>query len=930
LLWIIPGITLVLVWTNQYHHLIWKRTFLGTSGALTYLGAEFGIWFWLQIAYLYTLTIIAAVFLLLEVIQSPKPYNYQAGIVLLGTLFPLAGGFLYLSGAVLPGIDLTPFTFAPTVLLMVWGILRYRLLGILPMAPSMILHELQDGVVVIDNRKRVLYLNNLAEQLLQTTAEMAIGQPIESIQVACQETLQFLIEKKEPYVERVFTLNGQQRYFDIRLFHLSEEEWGSDDTDASHLLIFRDIHQRKLVELNLQRRETIMEALNKASQQFLRTQAWETNIPAFLENFGQAIEVGRTYVFQNYETLDGQIFTSQCYEWTAPGVKSQINDPALRHIPVQDFGLPSWYTELSQKNLVTARVRDLPKEEQTWFLEKGLRSTVIVPIFVDRRWWGFLGLEDYVNERKWIKSELDALQAAAEIFSASEMRARNENTLHRRQRTLHLLHEIVTSALQTSDRKSMAQAIVNNLGNLVNADGCFLSLWDEINEKFTPLAAYGPHSKAYLSLTTEPGEPTLTASALAVGHTLIISDTANTPHLSSRIASLLPFHTVMALPLIAGQKKFGAILLAYIEPHHFQPEEIAIGEQASGLIALTLEKFYAVEDASKRAEESEMLRKAGAAVVSTLRSEEAIDRILEQLSKVIPYDSASVQLLRKNELEIVGGRGWDDPKEVLGLRFPVPSDNPNTVVLETGEPYILTDTLKAHSSFREEGPHGHIRSWLGVPLTVRNQIIGLLAIDSKELNYFTQEHLETVTTFADQVAIALENARLFEEVQNLALTDALTGLYNRRGLFEIGHIEFSRTCRLERPFSVIMIDIDHFKQVNDKYGHPVGDQVLQFLASELISAVRGSDIVGRYGGEEFAIFLSGSDVKAAMELAERIRGTIEKTPFHVEETAINITVSLGGAEYNENNPNLETLVARADQALYVAKHKGRNRVVRGT
>jgi diguanylate cyclase (GGDEF)-like protein len=385
----------------------------------------------------------------------------------------------------------------------------------------------------------------------------------------------------------------------------------------------------------------------------------------------------------------------------------------------------------------------------------------------------------------------------------------------------------------------------------------------------------------------------------------------------------------MALPLISGQKKLGAMLLAYADSHQFRSEEISIGEQAAGLIALTLEKFYAVEDASKRAEESEILRKAGAVVASTLRSEEAIDRILEQLSLVIPYDSASVQLLRENELEIVGGRGWDNPKEVLGLRFPIPGDNPNTIVIQTGKPHILNDAVQDHASFREAGPHTHIRSWLGVPMIVRGEVIGLLAIDSTELKYFTSEHVNTVTTFADQVAIALENARLFEDVQNLALTDPLTGLYNRRGLFEIGHIEFTRTHRLERPFSAIMIDIDHFKLVNDEYGHPVGDQVLQFLASELHSTVRGSDIVGRYGGEEFAIFLSGSDGKAAMDLAKRLRTTIENTPFHVVDQEIKLTISLGVAEHNENSPNLETLVARADQALYVAKHKGRNRAVLG-
>lgn len=1105
LIWIIPVITVILTWAVPTQSLIWRKISIGFSGPLSYLVIDFGIWMWLYVAYSYMLILLGSIFLFLEVLHSPKPYNIQAGVVLLGTLFPWVGSFLYLSNAVLPGIDLTPFTFIPAVLLMAWGSLRYHLSGILPMAPAMILQEVQDGIAVIDIRKRLLYLNHIAELLLQTSVEDAIGQPIESVQASCRETVERLIEQRMPFEEREFVLNGQKRFFDIRAFPLTSKSWGMNNPDASHLIIFRDIHERKQVELNLERREAIMAALNQTSQQFLRTSSWETYIPEFLERIGQAAEVGRAYVFQNYEDQNGTIFTSQCYEWTGSKIESQIDNAAYRQIPVQNIGPPDWHRKLSQKELVAARVHKLPTADQASFIERGVRSVIIAPIFVEGRWWGFLGLEDYVNDRDWSQVELDALQAAAEIFSASEMRARNENALHRRQRTLNLLHEIVASALQTTNRRSMAQAIVNHLGDLINADSCFLSLWDDVTSEFTPLAAYGLYTKEYLSLTVKPGEPTLTAIALAAGHTLIVDDISSTTYLSQRIASLLPFRTVMALPLIAGQKKFGAILLAYRGTHHFQFEEISIGEQAAGLIALTLEKFYAVEDARKRAAESEILRKAGAVVGATLRSEETVARILDQLYLVIPYDSASVQLKRENELEIVGGRGWENPNEVLGLRFPIPGDNPNTIVLQTGQPHIVGNAINAHSSFREDGPHKHIHSWLGVPLIVRGQVLGLLAIDSKERDYFTEEHVKTAATFADQVAIALENARLFEEaqnrlqeqimlrdagtaissaldketilsrlakqlsvsidatsvyiseyneeaneytviieyfspnackeeqksdlkvsysssgddefvkrmkigdfeishiddpnlseidrmhmqkygaksilyiplrikeqligivelwesrhkrefsaheinickllaqqtavaianarlyeeVQNLALTDPLTGLYNRRGLFEIGHIEFTRTHHLERPFSMIMIDIDHFKRVNDKYGHPVGDQVLQFMASELQSMVRGSDIVGRYGGEEFAIFLSGSDGHAAIELAERLRAVIEKRPFHVGETKIKITISLGVAEYNENSPDLETLVARADQALYVAKHKGRNRAVLG-
>jgi len=344
---------------------------------------------------------------------------------------------------------------------------------------------------------------------------------------------------------------------------------------------------------------------------------------------------------------------------------------------------------------------------------------------------------------------------------------------------------------------------------------------------------------------------------------------------------------------------------------------------------LTLAKLQAVEQAYRRAEESETLRKAGAAVAATLNSDEAVNLILEQLKQVIPHDSASVQLLRENSLEIVGGRGWLDPAAVIGIRFPIPADNPNTKVVLTRQPLILDDTNLVYPSFTKP-PHNHIRSWLGVPLIVRQQVIGLLAIDSSRPHHFTPNHVRLTAAFADQVAVALENARLFGEVQDLALTDALTNVYNRRGLFELGHVEFTRTRRFERPISAIMVDIDHFKDINDKYGHTIGgDPVLKALGQQCRENVREIDLIARYGGEEFVILLPETNLEAALEIAERLRISIANMQIRTKVGILHITVSMGVSAYSENTPDLETLITRADQAMYLAKHKGRNRVAVG-
>ena len=210
-----------------------------------------------------------------------------------------------------------------------------------------------------------------------------------------------------------------------------------------------------------------------------------------------------------------------------------------------------------------------------------------------------------------------------------------------------------------------------------------------------------------------------------------------------------------------------------------------------------------------------------------------------------------------------------------------------------------------------------------LPLVFEENLLGILWIWG---NGVTRADLPIMSIFAKQIGISLERARLFQEVQSLAVTDPLTSLQNRRSLFELGRVEFSRAERINRHFSCMMLDLDHFKQINDQHGHLFGDQVLQEFAERCKVLVRDEDLVGRYGGEEFIILLPETDRKTAIHVAERLCATIAATPIKVSEKEIPLTVSIGIATKDENTMDLETLIARADQAMYIAKHRGRNRV----
>jgi diguanylate cyclase (GGDEF)-like protein len=212
---------------------------------------------------------------------------------------------------------------------------------------------------------------------------------------------------------------------------------------------------------------------------------------------------------------------------------------------------------------------------------------------------------------------------------------------------------------------------------------------------------------------------------------------------------------------------------------------------------------------------------------------------------------------------------------------------------------------------------------LRLPLTFEETLWGVLWVWGQDLK---GSDLPIMSIFAKQIGTSLERARLFQEVQSLALTDPLTGLHNRRSIFELGRVEFLRADRMKRPFCCMLLDLDHFKQINDNYGHQVGDQVLRDFASHCKSSVREVDLVGRYGGEEVIIIMPETNLETALPIAERLRKSLCDKTIPIDGHELRVTVSIGVAQKDENTPYLETLVARADQAMYIAKHKGRNQV----
>jgi diguanylate cyclase (GGDEF)-like protein len=224
-------------------------------------------------------------------------------------------------------------------------------------------------------------------------------------------------------------------------------------------------------------------------------------------------------------------------------------------------------------------------------------------------------------------------------------------------------------------------------------------------------------------------------------------------------------------------------------------------------------------------------------------------------------------------------------------------------------------------------PKATLKSHLTLPLTVEGEILGCISLNSDQPNAFDAQDLQFLSVIGYQMAATLKHFQRFSSIKNIAIYDTLTGLYNRRYFEERLGVDAQKSFYSGTPLSLVMVDIDLFKKVNDTFGHTEGDQVLRKISSLLKTSVRKKDTVARYGGEEFILILPEAGLGESFMIAERIRRQVENTPFEIGQAQVNLTLSMGISNFPSHRAkSKEELVKMADQALYDAKRGGRNKV----
>jgi diguanylate cyclase (GGDEF)-like protein len=377
----------------------------------------------------------------------------------------------------------------------------------------------------------------------------------------------------------------------------------------------------------------------------------------------------------------------------------------------------------------------------------------------------------------------------------------------------------------------------------------------------------------------------------------------------------------IAIPLMVRDEVVGVLDIQSEQLDAFDSETLdfltLFSTQAS--IALENARLYTLE--RRRTKQLEAINAIARQTTAVLNLDELLGKVCDLVLQTFPVDHVVAMLLDEDEhLAVRAHKGKLTPILPQGAALPV-GTGMGMRALELGKTVVENEVAFV--------PHylaGFVetRSEMCVPLIFFGEKLGVLMLESASPNNFTQEDVPPLESVADICAGAIQNAHYFEKAQQLAYIDGLTGIYNRR-YFEMQiATEIERASRYDGRLAIIMIDIDHFKRLNDEFGHLLGDEVLRQVSEVFGQQLRKVDVVCRYGGEEFCILVPQTSGGNAMEVAEKLRRMVETYRF--PGVPVKVSISAGVAEFPTHGRSRDELVAAADAALYASKEAGRNRV----
>jgi diguanylate cyclase (GGDEF)-like protein len=401
--------------------------------------------------------------------------------------------------------------------------------------------------------------------------------------------------------------------------------------------------------------------------------------------------------------------------------------------------------------------------------------------------------------------------------------------------------------------------------------------------------------------------------------------------------SLLPYYqgpadvsAFLGVPVAEGLSLRGVLVGDRQQGATFSASEVELFTAAADQVMRIVQSERVFQAVERSKHEHERFYRASAALNRALTLAEVYDAAIEGARGACEFDFAAIATFESVDGNHVISRVVGEGASELAGRAFCDAGSVASMVVKNKL------ALPAAGDWRDRGgsyvfePRERFKGFESLyvlPLLVKDEVMGTFTVAAQRAGAFPADRREMLGVIANQVAISMQNGRMVQALEEQATTDGLTGLVNHRTFQERFSTMLGRAERHPMRVAFILTDIDHFKKINDTHGHPTGDQVLRRVAAILKASARKIDIVARYGGEEFALVLEGTNRTGARQLAERIRQEVEAQKHDSANGAFRATLSLGVAVYPDDGKSKQELISNADQALYAAKHSGRNRTV---
>lgn len=550
-------------------------------------------------------------------------------------------------------------------------------------------------------------------------------------------------------------------------------------------------------------------------------------------------------------------------------------------------------------------------------LQHGLRSAVVISLQAKEQAFGLL-LLGTPDSRRFTPAELRLLLALGHQIGVAVENSYLIQQTSRRSEELHVLNEIGRALSSTLNKEDLLRKLWEELRRLFDVENLYLATFDSARDQiqFDLELMKGVR----MPKRSRPAGNHLTEYILRTRQPVLIRDNFVAEVRKLGIDPIRTAGSFCGVPLVAYDHAMGALCIYSDNERAYDEGHLELMRVLASEASIAIENARLFQEERTKARHLSLLNLISRDAIATLNPDEILAKIAGQLEHGLSYDHIGIAILEYTTRELVVSAESGKRRGALGRRIPLDTGLIGQVA-RTGKASTYRLSVNSQNSPQPVLPDSCTA--MALPIFYGDHLHGVLYVETLDRTDFSEEESLLLHTLADLIAGAYHNAQTFQRAQEQAITDGLTGVKTHRFFMEALSSEWKRSSRAGRSFALVLMDLDRFKFVNDFYGHLEGDLVLQRVGQILETNCRRSDVVARYGGDEFVILMPETTMEQARQLSSKLRGWIASDPLLREK---NISASFGIASYPLHGSAPQELIQVADASMYLSKHQGGNTV----